>query len=415
MKESLLKKVIFIWLVLMCTMDYLFPLGSLITRLLMWGMNGLLFAIWFTGNISQKRGFTPFRERGIMTVLYLFLFWICISILLSQSPLTGIRAAFPLLVGFLDVYIFYDFLSSSKENMYFFLKVITFFTLFVSCWATIESFYKLSQGESSFKNIYAGFCNQNFLGYFLFLFGPLIVSYYFINSPFHGKYTVWRFLLVFITGYALILSSSRSSWNGFIMAMVFLLSWKSKALGVGILFLAIILNSSIYVLQGGQMYQAAWQATYKDRASAWNVYWDAILKNPFIGMGWGVTPQGALHAHSIYLSDAAQAGVFSIILVVAFYIFFFYGSFQTEKVTGDPRLRAILLGSTATYFGQMFYGLTDLSGILVAFSATSISFLPYLFIAMPLAVRNLCQQDDDDGDNNNESHERDRIISTAVS
>ncbi len=171
---------------------------------------------------------------------------------------------------------------------------------------------------------------------------------------------------------------------------------KARLLGVGILLLAIILNSSIYILQGGQMYQTAWQGVYNDRAAAWNVYWDVILKNPFIGIGWGVIPQGALHAHNIYLSDAAQTGIFSIILILAFYIFFFYGSFQTEKRVTDPHLRAILLGSTATYFGQMFYSLTDLSGILVAFSATSISFLPYILIALPLAVRNLCQQQEED-------------------
>jgi len=411
MEDRSLKTIIFIWLAIMCTMDFFFPLGGLITRLLMWGMNGLLFAVWFFGNISQKRKFTPFREWGIMIVLYLFLFWICVSILLSQNPMAGVKQVFTLLVGLLDTYIFYDFLSHGKKNVLFLVKTITFFTLFVSSWAAIASFHRLSIGESLFKNIYAGFCNQNFLGYFLFLFTPLIMSYYFINSPFHGRYMIWRFMLITIASYALILSSSRSSWNGFVMAMVFLISRKSKALGVGIVFLVIILNSSIYVLQGGQIYQAAWQATYKDRAGAWNVYWDAILKNPFIGMGWGVVPQGAPHAHNIYLSDAAQAGIFSIILVLAFYIFFFYASLQTEKRATDPQLKAILLGSTATYFGQIFYGLTDLSGILVAFSATSISFLPYILIAMPLAVSNLCQQQEDDA----ESHERDRIISTAVS
>jgi O-antigen ligase len=395
MRDSLLKKVIFIWLTLMCTMDYLFPSGGWETRLLMWGMNGLLFAIWFTENISQKRGFTPFRERGIMIALYLFLFWVCISIFFSQAPLIGIRAVFPLLVGFLDVYIFYDFLSRSKENVYFFVKAITFFTFCVSCWAIIESFHKLSIGSPIFKNIYAGFCNQNFLGHFLFLFTPLIVSYYFINSPFHGKHMLWRLLLIIVTAYALILSSSRSSWNGVIMAMIFLLSWKSKAWGVGILLLAIILNSSIYILQGGQMYQTTWQGVYSDRAAAWNVYWNVILQNPFFGIGWGVVPQGALHAHNLYLSNAAQTGIFSIILILAFYISFLYSSFQAEKRVTDLHLRAILLGCTATYFGQMFYSLTDLSGILVFTSATSISFLPYIFIALPLAVGNLCQQQEE--------------------
>jgi len=412
MKDNrLLKKIIFIWLAVMCTMDYFFPSGSWVARLLIWGINGLLFTVWFTKNISQKRGFIPFRERGIVIVLYLFLFCICISIFFSHYPLAGIRQAFPLLVGLLDVYIFYDFLSRSKENMYFLLKTITFLTFFVSCWATIESFYRLSLGESLFKNIYAGFCNQNFLGYFLFLFTPLIISYYFINSPFQGKYMTCRFLLIIITGYALILSSSRSSWNGFIMAMAFLLFWKSKALGIGILLLSIMVNSLIYILQGGQMYQTAWQGVYMDRAAAWNIYWDLILKNPFFGIGWGVIPQGATHAHSLYLSDAAQMGVFSIILILAFYMLFFYGSLQIEKKITDPHLRAILLGSTATYFGQMFYGLTDLSGILASFCATSISFLPYILIAMPLAIRNFCQQQQEE----DESHESGDIIPTAAS
>ena len=409
MEDRSLKKIILAWLAIMCTMDYFFSAGNWIARLLLWGMNGALIAVWFFGNACQKRGFIPFRERGIMVVLYLFLFWICISIFFSQHPLAGIRQLFPLLIGLLDTYILYDFLSRDKKNVLFFVKTITFFTLFVSCWAVLESFYRISLGESIFKNIYAGFCNQNFLGYFLFLFTPLIVSYYFINSPFHGRYMIWRVMLTLITSYALFLSSSRSSWDGFIMAMVFLFSRKSRSLGIGILFLFIIFNSSIYILQGGQMYESAWQATYKDRAIAWNAYWDAILKNPFLGMGWGVNPQGVVHAHSLYLSNAAQAGIGSIMLLIAFYILFFHASAQTEKKIKDPHLKALLLGSTATYFGQIFYGLTDLSGILVAFSATSISFLPYLLIALPLAVRNFCPQEEED-----KSYESGCIIPTAA-
>lgn len=413
MEDSLLKTIIFTWLTSMCVMDYIQYLLLLYvpvpTRLFMWGMNGLLIAAWFIGNIRQKRGFTPFRETGILVIVYLFLFWICVSIFFSQYPLAGIKQMFPFLVGLLDVYIFYDFFSRSKQNVYFFVKTVTFLVVFVSCWTVIESIQKISHGVPYYKNVFAGFCNPNFLGYFLFLFTPFMMSYYFIHSPFQEKHMIRRFLMIVVICWALFLSSSRSSWNGCAMAVVFLLSWKNKTLGVGILLLFIMVNSSIYILQGGQIYQTAWEGVYSDRAAAWDEYWKVAINNPLLGIGWGVIPPGLTHAHNVYLADVAQTGIFSLILIGAFYLLFFSSVSRTEKIVTDPYLRAILLGSAATYFGQIFYSLTDLSGILVAFSANSISFMPYILIALPLAIKNVCQKDEE-----RTFYERDRIISTAA-
>ncbi|MGA1875204.1 MAG: O-antigen ligase family protein [bacterium] len=233
------------------------------------------------------------------------------------------------------------------------MKMITFFVLFVSCWASLESFQRLAAGESLFKNIYAGFCNQNFLGYFLFLFSPLIFSYFFINSPFHGTYRKGRFILLAVVTYAFILSSSRSSWNGFIFAFAFLISRKRKALSIGILLLTIMVNILIYIFRGGGIYQSTWDEVYADRP-VWSDYWESASKNTFLALGWGVFPEGVTHhAHNLYLSDVTQMGIFSIFLIIALYGFFFYSSHKAEKRLRDPHLKAILLGSTATYVGHL--------------------------------------------------------------
>ncbi|MEW5804228.1 MAG: O-antigen ligase family protein [bacterium] len=409
MEYKAIKTIIFIWLALMCLMDYF--VSGWQGRVLLWGMYGLLALVWVVQNISQKRGFIPFKEKGIMAVLYLFLFWVCVFIFFSQDSFLGVRKMFPLLAGFLCTYIFYDFLSRSKKNRKFFMNVVTLLTLFVSLWSTIEALQKIAHGESSFKNVYAGFCNQNFLGYFLFLFAPLMISYYLVNSPFKGKYAFGRVMFIMTIGYALIVSSSRSAWNGFIMAMVYMLSWKSKVLGAGFLLLSIILNSVIFIVQGGGMYENAWQEVYKDRASAWDICWKVFSQNPLSGLGWGIVPKGIPHAHNLYLSNAVQMGIFSVILVLAFYILFFYRSAQTAKRITDPESLALLQGSTSIYFGHLFYNLTDLWGIMVSTSATSVSFFPYILIALPLSIIHFCHQQEEA-----ESQDReDRIISTAAS
>ncbi|MEW6381808.1 MAG: hypothetical protein AB1611_19710 [bacterium] len=390
MEDKALKTIIIVWLLIMCSMDY-FALPTWQSRLLLWGMNGLFFIVWITKNISRKRGFIPFQERGLLIVLYLFLFWACVSIFFSQDPAIGVKRMGHLLIALLDSYIFYDFFARSEENVQFFRKVITFFVIFVSCWSTLESFQKLSRGEKLFKNIYAGFCNPNFLGHFLFLFFPLILSYYGINSHFQGRYRVWRFLLIILAGYALILASARSSWNGFIFALFFLLFRKNKALGVGILLLAIIVNLSTFVLIGGRIYQTTWQKVYEDRP-VWDEYWEAAVENPLFGIGWGVNPPNMIHGHNVYLSNAVQMGVFSAFLVLAFYILILYSALQTEKRIKDPQLKAILLGTTATFCGHIVYNLTESSGVLVYFTANSMSFFPYILLAVPLAINYLCRQ-----------------------
>ncbi|MGA1875205.1 MAG: hypothetical protein ACMUIA_06335 [bacterium] len=45
MESRLVKGIIFIWLAVMCSMDYFSPPGWQ-TRLLMWGMNALLLTVW---------------------------------------------------------------------------------------------------------------------------------------------------------------------------------------------------------------------------------------------------------------------------------------------------------------------------------------------------------------------------------
>jgi len=371
-------------------MDHFIP-SSFHIRLLIWGINGLLFIVWFTKNISQKRGFIPFQEKGLALIIYLFLFWACISIFLSTMPFHSIRHMGRLLTCLLTSYIFYDFFSRSKKNVHFFLKVITFLVLFVSCWAVIESIQKLLSGEKLYKNIYAGFANQNFLGYFLFLFFPLMLSYYFIHCPFPGKYRIWRILFLILVGYTFSLSSSRSSWNGLFFALLFLLSQRNKVLGKGIIILTILISISVYIFIGG-FYKTTWQKIYKDRG-VWQYYWKVIPDKPLSGRGLGVWLPGkrGLHAHNLYLQNAMEMGIPSVILLLAFYILFFYSTSLTEKKIKDPRLRAILLGSTATYFGHLFYSLTDVLGILVSFHPTSITLFPYILIALPLALGNFEQ------------------------
>jgi len=386
----LLKGIIFTWLFIMCFMDRFNP-SPLQIRLIIWGINGLLFTVWFSKNISQNLGFVPFREKSIALVLYLFLFWACISIFLSSKPAYGISQIGHFFIAFLDTYIFYDFLSRGKKNVHFFFKVITFLVLFMSFWVVIESIQKLSMGEKLFKNIYAGFGNQNSLGYFLFLFLPLMFSYYFIHSSFYGKYRVWRILLLILIGYTFFLSFSRSAWNGFFFALFFLLAKKNKAWGKGISILIIITSISIYLFIGG-FYQTTWEKMLAERFT-WRLYWDIIPDNPLFGqgLGTGLPNNRGFHAHNSYLEDAVEMGIPSVIFVLAFYIIFLYTSCQTEKKIRDPQLRAILLGSTATYFGHLIYNLTDILGILVRFHPVSVSLLPYIFIALPLALSNFEQ------------------------
>lgn len=376
----------------MCTMDYFgsalhLSLGQ--NRLLLWGTNVLIFLFWLCTNIFQRKGFVPFREKGISIVLYLFLFWICLSIFFSQDPVIGVKRTGHLVIALVNAYIFYDFFSRSKENVQFFVRVITFLVAFVSVWAILESFQKLSLGQTLFKNIQAGFCNPNFLGHFFFLFSPLMFSFYLIYSPFRGRYWPARLLFLIIMGYALILSYSRSSWNGFLFAVIFLIFWKSKSLGFGLLLLAIMANASLYLISNGQFHRTTWEKVYADRI-LWKDYSQIALENPIFGLGWGVVPsEKTSHAHNLYLSNATQLGLVSVFLVIAFYMLLFSRSYQIAKKLRDPQLRAILLGSTATFFGHMIYNLTEIGGILVFFKATSMSFFPYILVALPLAIGHL--------------------------
>ncbi|MGA1875199.1 MAG: O-antigen ligase family protein [bacterium] len=170
-------------------------------------------------------------------------------------------------------------------------------------------------------------------------------------------------------------------------------------MGTGVIFLVIIVTLSIYILRGGGLYRTGWQKIYEDRP-IWKEYWQSILEKPWWGLGWGINPRNIVHGHNLYLSNAAQMGILSVFLVLAFYALLVYNASQTAQRIRDPQLKAILLGSTATFLGHLIYNLTDIGGILVDFSATSMTFFAYILLAVPLAINHIYRRQE-----KNEFHE----------
>ena len=183
---------------------------------------------------------------------------------------------------------------------------------------------------------------------------------------------------------ALALSLSRGAWIGTLfgaLLMLYLLPRVRRfvlAAGFPLLILAVALggfrsqNPQVQVVQERLgTFARPFDNPYDDRPTIWREAVREITADPWTGQGPGNFPDasarstsvaatvGAIHAHNVLLTVAAETGIPNMLLLIGFTISIGLTLLRVVRRMEDPRDRALVAGIGCALFVQVGQGLVD--------------------------------------------------------
>lgn len=206
--------------------------------------------------------------------------------------------------------------------------------------------------------------DPNVLGALLMLCLTLAVSQLLSSKPVIGKR--WLLPMAAIIAVCLVLTFSRSSWMGFIIAMLFIATMRYRRLWL--LFVAIGLVLYFGIIPSDIPFishlQSGFQA--KDKAAAMRLgeYKDAIQlisRYPWFGVGFGSPPSVDLYVgvSSVYLLMAEQMGLIGVgAFLVTIGLIFLEVLTKLGRIA-DDQLKSTVLGLTAALVAALVAGVFD--------------------------------------------------------
>jgi len=178
-----------------------------------------------------------------------------------------------------------------------------------------------------------------------------------------------RTFLTVITGLALFISQSRSTWLGLVLAVLVMIIMQAKgkyrkilvisAVILGIIFLMTNAYSFIFKgFTGGGVYKRG----VTGRIYALQAGFDYFKRSPLIGVGHGNATykipdlNRTLVIHNQIIDQLASAGILGVVPLLALYIIFFRTALRVYRDAKDSKLQAFTIWITAS----MVHVLTEL-------------------------------------------------------
>lgn len=169
-----------------------------------------------------------------------------------------------------------------------------------------------------------------------------------------------RLVLTIVTGLALFVSQSRSTWVALLLALTTLVMMIPKGrLAIRALTLTVIagvalLFTSIYqIILEGMVGEGIYEMNVYNRLASYALSWDYFSSSPLTGVGHG----NALHIvggydptviHSQFLDQVASAGILGIIPLVALYVVFFTSATRLYRDAADGESKGLAVWITAS-------------------------------------------------------------------
>jgi O-antigen ligase len=347
-------------------MTRLFPQYSgLVGRAVFWGLLGGAIVAWATDNILKGRPFIPFENIPVKATALIFLFWGAVTLYGSQDVFLSIRKLSHVAIGLVALYMFYDFFSRDDKNIRKLLKVVLLVTLGVSFATIASSMWNFISGLPVYKRIAIWYWNPNALGYFLFMCIPISISVglHWMQSRALKVFLVTTMLI------ALVFSFHRTSWVAGLVAVFFLLPRSRMKMPFWAVIVAAIFLSGLFVpVVGDDVYSYVTGDRYTGRKEIWKAAWTVASEYPLLGTGAGTSVHNISQhietsylqgqdTHSVYLKNAVELGIMSVVIVVVFYVLFFYYTIRIERSLQSNFLKAVTRGSIATLLGLSIHGI----------------------------------------------------------
>ncbi len=206
--------------------------------------------------------------------------------------------------------------------------------------------------------------DPNVLGALLMLCLTLAVSQLLSPKPVIGK--KWLLPLSALIAVCLLLTLSRGSWIGFMVAMLFIATMKYRRLWLLFAIIAVILYFGIMPTDVPFLSHLVSGLEARDKAAAMRLgeYKDAIQlisRYPWFGVGFGNPPSADLYVgvSSVYLLIAEQMGLIGLGTFLLLLGFLFIEVLKKLGRIADPQLQSIVLGLVATLVAALVAGVFD--------------------------------------------------------
>jgi O-antigen ligase len=371
-----------------------------IGRGVFWGLLLCIIVAWAMDNVLKGRRFLPFDNVPLKTIILIFVIWCTMTLFVSIDVLNSVKKLSHIVIAFTASYMFYDFFSRDKNNINKMLRIVSLVIILVSFAVVTLAIRGLISGAPIYKEISTWFLNPNVLGSFLFICSPLLITSGFDFRPIKRL----KFIFVSLMLLSLYLSFHRTSWLAILISVIYLL-WKGRAkLSLAAVSISIIFVAGLtFPLWGVGVYGYLTGERYTGRKIIWQGAWDAARDHPVLGAGMGNSakimgkyisePYYAEHfynAHNVYLQNAVDMGLTSVVITLVFYAIFLYSSERIEKNLKSRHLALVVRGTTATFLGLLVHGIFESSSFLTSFDAGEFHVLfPYILIGLPFACKKL--------------------------
>lgn len=238
------------------------------------------------------------------------------------------------------------------------------------------------QGESGARVSNYAFFHSNVLGQFLVMTLPFaFFSLIYSQSPLMTFMAFWS---SFIGGAALFLTFSRASWLATVVSILFIFMQHRRGVvrfflaSAGIFVFLEILTVTIFDVSLWDLFTARFselgESEFSQRPFIWSVAINLILENPLWGVGGGQFSEAfwgsldvtyrRLHAHSTFLTLAAEWGIIFCLIFIFWYLQILLHGFKTLNKkplspTGKLLTQSLLAGlcgiGFVMFFEHLFY------------------------------------------------------------
>ncbi|MBI4319518.1 MAG: O-antigen ligase family protein [Chloroflexi bacterium] len=206
--------------------------------------------------------------------------------------------------------------------------------------------------------------DPNVLGAILMVSATLSASQ--LLSPMPLVARKWLVPAFGITFVCLLVTFSRGSWMGFIVAMLFVATVKYRKLWLVFALIGIVLYLGIAPVDLPFIGHLESGFAARDKAAAMRLgeykdAWRLISEFPWFGVGFGSAPAVDLYVgvSSIYLLMAEQMGLVGAAVFILAMVFLFWQGLGTLMRAQNPAYQATLLGLLAAVVAALVAGIFD--------------------------------------------------------
>lgn len=227
------------------------------------------------------------------------------------------------------------------------------------------------------------FDHPNQLGSLCALVTPIALALLLAARSWASRVAYLLMLTAAILG--VVLSLSRGAWIGTALGVIFLLVTLREARRAGLAVAAVLVVGAVFLgsvshatpdfqILGQRVERLTTVNPYDARPAIYSEAWREIRQNPVIGVGAGgfpvaskragsgVSTVSAEHAHNLFLTWAAEAGIPALLIIIGFIVTLGVASHRAARsfaAAGKRRPRIMIAGISAGLLALLGQGVVD--------------------------------------------------------